>query len=515
MANKQWNMPCSQWEEKLAALHTDDLLPSEKAELYMHLATCNACKETLYAYRQQHDLISQLSINNPPVDLPVKLLEIKAACTAHPEEAYQASIHAIHQHRKGDSMPVPTSKRLKRDAINATDGAHQQAGTHFFARHFWLIPIGLGAIVAVVACILLLPMFTFTLFSLRQTGGYNVTYTKDLTATQSTIYVNNGNAIYAVNSKNGAQQHIYHLNDLKLTPKGTPVIVNNVMYLKALPETQTANPTIIAMSLSDDKLLWQYTIHSNSGPAPIVQNGIVYVNGSRSDGQACLYALQASTGKLLWQYLAPGINEYFHQPVVQQPSVYVSSSAGMLYALNSQDGTLRWQYNFPEKSPDEASMTSTQDALFVGVNKKLYALQSANGRLLWQKQIESAIHLIVADGSNLYMDTSSTVYRLNTANGNTLWKQQMGNSGSGLYALFVLNDKVFVGFALSGSNGKTEGYIAALHTNDGSQLWQYDVGLQMLPSFDVANDAIYIAPYDTLIALKSDNGHVLWQAKLD
>ena len=65
-------------------------------------------------------------------------------------------------------------------------------------------------------------------------------------------------------------------------------------------------------------------------------NGIVFIGSTNST----LYALDASTGTLLWSVLTGGaVNS---TPVVADGVVYVGSADGSLYALDARSGDILW-----------------------------------------------------------------------------------------------------------------------------------------------------------------------------
>ena len=68
--------------------------------------------------------------------------------------------------------------------------------------------------------------------------------------------------------------------------------------------------------------------------SPAVANGVVY---------SATYALDASTGDLLWSYTAAG-NYVSSSPAVANGVVYVGSNDGNVYALNVTTGALLWSY---------------------------------------------------------------------------------------------------------------------------------------------------------------------------
>ncbi|MFL5698719.1 MAG: tetratricopeptide repeat protein [Ktedonobacteraceae bacterium] len=58
--------PCPDWEEKLVALHPDDLSSEELEAFNTHLASCQTCTTVLANYREMDSLIcSSLTINRP------------------------------------------------------------------------------------------------------------------------------------------------------------------------------------------------------------------------------------------------------------------------------------------------------------------------------------------------------------------------------------------------------------------------------------------------------------------
>ncbi len=67
-------------------------------------------------------------------------------------------------------------------------------------------------------------------------------------------------------------------------------------------------------------------------------NGVAYFGG----GDGVVYALNASTGALLWSYAT---NAYLYSsPAVANGVVYIGSEDGNVYALNAITGAKLWSY---------------------------------------------------------------------------------------------------------------------------------------------------------------------------
>jgi len=95
---------------------------------------------------------------------------------------------------------------------------------------------------------------------------------------------------------------------------------------------------------------WELKTGTNRGmeATPIVIDGVMYTSGVAGR----VYALDAATGQLLWQFEPPlklknargSCCDVVNRGVaVWQGKVYVGSFEGILYALDAKDGTVRWQ----------------------------------------------------------------------------------------------------------------------------------------------------------------------------
>jgi outer membrane protein assembly factor BamB len=96
-------------------------------------------------------------------------------------------------------------------------------------------------------------------------------------------------------------------------------------------------------------LLWSYPTGVQSSLA--VANGVIYAGS----GTGTVYALNASTGALLWSY---GTGGAITSPAVANGVVYVGSNDHNVYALNASTGAVLWSYatgGMVESSPAVAN----------------------------------------------------------------------------------------------------------------------------------------------------------------
>jgi alcohol dehydrogenase (cytochrome c) len=127
-----------------------------------------------------------------------------------------------------------------------------------------------------------------------------------------------------------------------------PVVVNGVVYLQDL----YAN--VYAISLASGRQLWEYSVNAaeKSGPGPdgvAVANGVVY-----GDSSTTAFALNAATGKVVWNdasLLNGGQGAFEIQPQVSGGRVYLASAygsgpgGGVLLALNAATGAVLWRFS--------------------------------------------------------------------------------------------------------------------------------------------------------------------------
>ncbi len=68
--NNPMVVPCSDWEEKLTAIHPGDLLPAEREALNRHVAFCPACASVLAEYQEMDALIRRSLTTSHSLELP-------------------------------------------------------------------------------------------------------------------------------------------------------------------------------------------------------------------------------------------------------------------------------------------------------------------------------------------------------------------------------------------------------------------------------------------------------------
>lgn len=289
--------------------------------------------------------------------------------------------------------------------------------------------------------------------------------------------------LYALNAKTGATIWTKAIHAI-----GDVAVVNGVLYVSSL---SPSDRYVYALDAATGTVIWQYEPPFSAG-SPTVADGIVYVNVYTS-----IYALNAGTGTVIWQQPAGGTNGL---PAVVNGIVYTGDGAGNVYALNARTGTLIWKTT--------AATVTSSPTVFNGVvylgcydfqhyEGVVYALNALTGAFIWKYELNDSLSSTdpspaIANGT-VYVSSDTYVTALDASTGGLRWQASTGY-GYGQSAPAVANGVVYLGSA------DYDYYhpLYALDAGTGSVLWQYgfDSSQNNLSSPAVANGVLYIGTGD-------------------
>jgi outer membrane protein assembly factor BamB len=289
------------------------------------------------------------------------------------------------------------------------------------------------------------------------------------------------------------------------------------------------------------------TSYVNAQPVLVVSDGIVYANSANH-----MYVLNAQTGTLLWQKTLPGNNSSTQAGAillaVDQDLLSVvsgnSAQPSTFYALNKQNGQIIWHHSmgynhtftvsngvvYLEQSPTSAYGPGA-----------IVALHESDGQQLWSAPVADPFSLLVA-GNVLYAQTAhqqtpsdlggnkenKRLVALNTANGTLLWSVSLVNDGASNLAFS--NNMILL---YRQTNQPQAAQFCAYRSSDGSQAWctsgkegPWD---ENTSTYMVANDTLYVSFLATTVdrslaepsnpgmaveALNPQTGHASWSINL-
>jgi outer membrane protein assembly factor BamB len=373
-----------------------------------------------------------------------------------------------------------------------------------------------------------------------------------------------------------------------------PIIRGDVVYL------QDSDSSVYALDVRSGALLWKHTLKApNDGP-----NG-VSLAGSRLYGatDTTAFALDAATGRRLWSRRLVGPSEQFIAiaPVVDRGRVYVSTQGlvpggrGALYALSATTGRIVWRFQtikLPWKHPAASGgggawypvSVDEQGNVYAGISNpdpwggskahpnggvfpgpalysdSLVVLDGASGQLLWYDQVtphdvrdydfqNSPILATLGDRRAVFgAGKGGRVVAWDRTTHTRLWSRAVGVHLHDLGPLSTQPEQVCPGLlggvltpmayaagrlfvpvvelcsresavttrnAFARPPAQGTGTVYALDAATGRTVWHAHLGSAPFGCATVARDAVIVPTYDgRVVALAASDGRTLWRTRL-
>ena len=262
----------------------------------------------------------------------------------------------------------------------------------------------------------------------------------------------------------------------------TPVVANGVLY------TQDLASNVEAINLSSGKVIWTHRYNSpDEGP-----NGVTFANGKLYGAtNRAAFALDASTGKQLWSRtlirnaheginMAPGYNDgtVYVSTVPGNPNTfYAGNGQAVLWAMDASTGATKWKFDeVPANLWSRAHKNinsggglwdpptfDSEGNLYIGVANP--APFTGSAKFPWGSS---------RPGPDLYTDS---IVKLNANTGKPIWHYQL--TPHDIYDYDLENSPI-----LATANGKRvvidagkAGIIVAVDARNGTPVWKRSVGV--------------------------------------
>jgi outer membrane protein assembly factor BamB len=220
--------------------------------------------------------------------------------------------------------------------------------------------------------------------------------------------------IYALDKDDGAINWTYPLDDYSVTK---PILKDNAFF------TATSGGSMFKVDVEDGKRIWKTSLADFSWDNSITADGeghiFLAVYNDRS-----INAYNEDTGELLWRYQLHASSLSFN--AYHNNVIFISDTSGYVYALDSSTGVLLWEKKIGT-TIDISSPTLSGGLLFIGTRDfeegAFFALSETTGDILWKYTVGASVTAppSIADGMMLCGTDSWNMYAFDFGIGNADW----------------------------------------------------------------------------------------------
>jgi outer membrane protein assembly factor BamB len=281
-----------------------------------------------------------------------------------------------------------------------------------------------------------------------------------------------------------------------------PAIHDGVMYVGSAYRFHAFHATSL-------RELWSISLNATRDSSPVVGNGLVYTLGRQNSPDYSLYALDASSGDIVWRARYGDV----YTPTLVGNTAFLADFR-QLVALDATSGSVKWSYltdGFVENAPAvEGDLVVFRTALNAGDSRNtLHALDVSSGEERWRFGYETPIRSTpaIAHGT-VYFNDGTQLHALDSSSGEERWRHEyrftiLSFSDWTDPAPTIANGVVYIGYGES---------LKALDANSGEPIWEFLTGADILASSAFADGVIYVGSSDQqLYALDAASGTELWR----
>lgn len=232
-----------------------------------------------------------------------------------------------------------------------------------------------------------------------------------------------------------------------------------------------------------------------------------------------LHAVDADDGTQQWRFVTGGVTS---PPTVDGDTVFVTAGDNA-YGI-SRDGSIRWMSDFPDTLLDRRAPPVVDGRVFVHGDGTTYALDRADGSLLWRAEIGGLGSALSVVNDTVFAFTSGdevgvvSLYALDADDGSVRWRRNIDLPAGTptLSRITLANGRLhftIVGRGV-GDDGDWPFGLYALDAETGDRLWVNEsIRIIEFPTTLVAvEDLLFTGDViGTLWAVDSATGEIRWE----
>lgn len=256
---------------------------------------------------------------------------------------------------------------------------------------------------------------------------------------------------------------------------------------------------------------------------PLQVDNVAYV----ATADNLLLAIDAETGDELWSFAAQF--SIWAKPTYHEGTVFIASLDRHLYAINAADGSKIWSVELSGAMSAQPVVNADENLVYAAsFDQEVHALDIDTGEEKWSVAASDWIWSApaLANGMLYFGDSSGNVYAIQAADGELVWQSGVHSmevvagavqnppvviKGSIQASVVVEGDVIYV--ASLGNTETEEGLLVALDAATGGELWQQTTPAPLFSTPVIVNDVIVVALQSEVGVLQAydlENGDLAW-----
>lgn len=301
----------------------------------------------------------------------------------------------------------------------------------------------------------------------------------------------------------------------------SPVIYQGAVFVASMDENAQGKASVASMDAKTGAINWKYPVRSSVKNTISASDGLILAQ----DVEGFLYALDANTGKLVWEKelsIEDTLPTLIEGLITSGGVVYAGTGSG-LCAVDLKSGKELWKNkSWGQNQGSTATLSLNRGVLIGGTHwGALYANDADNGQLLWQADKDGLRHRsssAVMQGDVFYLASDLSLFVIESKTGRILIRKDLPYSVNVASSPLVTDREVIFGTITDG--------LVALDRETLEPKWNYSTGPAMIytapyarnPSSTVeaspvlAGNTIYFGGSDgVLYGLDKEKGTLLWK----
>lgn len=298
----------------------------------------------------------------------------------------------------------------------------------------------------------------------------------------------------------------------------SPLVYQGNVYIASMDDNEKGKAAMVCMNAQNGTIRWKYTLRHSVRSSIAATDGCVFAQ----DVNGWLYALDAETGKLVWEKdLKMNKQVPLDDGLVTDGDILYAGTGRTLSAFQAKSGKLIWQNKDWDTSHGTVSTFSVQDGVIIGHAfwEATYANDARTGRKLWSKGFGFGSPIALHNGLAYYISNKgNSLSVVEAKTGKPIVRKSYNFNLHNLSTPLVTDQEIIFGTAEQG--------VVAVDRETLEEKWRFRTGRAMIytvptlgdPASPVecspvlVGDVVYIGASDGyLYGLDQKTGRMLWK----